>query len=370
MEIGSRLVFSERSAFEREPNALARAVAAARARGAPLVDLTESNPTAAGFAAPRELLAALAHPRAAYYEPHPLGHPEARAAVARELARARRATSTRIGSRSRAARARPTRSRSGCSAIRATASSSRGRATRCSTTSRAPTASSSSPTRCSTTAPGRSTARDLRERARDPRVRAVVCVNPNNPTGSFASRDATPRHLAELALPIVSDEVFSAYAFAATRARASAPRCGDGALPLVLALGGLSKYAGLPQLKLAWAVAAGREAPEALARLEILADAYLSVATPVQLALAEIFALAGATRAAIAARLARNLAQLARAVAALPRRCCARRAAGTPCCGCPLRAATTSGRSRCSSSTTCSCSRAGSTTSRAGRSRW
>ena len=62
-------------------------------------------------------------------------------------------------------------------------------------------------------------------------------------------------------------------------------------------------------------IAAGRAAPEALARLEILADAYLSVATPVQLALPEIFALARETRAAIAGRLARNRAALGRAVA-------------------------------------------------------
>ncbi len=74
-------MFSHRSAFERDPNELARAVASARARGARVLDLTESNPTAAGFPAPPALLAALAHPRGAHYEPHPLGHPDARRAV-------------------------------------------------------------------------------------------------------------------------------------------------------------------------------------------------------------------------------------------------------------------------------------------------
>jgi len=69
----------------------------------------------------------------------------------------------------------------------------------------------------------------------------------------------------------------------------------------VLVLGGLSKYAALPQLKLSWIALAGRAAAEALARLEILADAYLSLGTPVQLALPRIFALARDTRAAIAA---------------------------------------------------------------------
>ena len=149
-------------------------------------------------------------------------------------------------------------------------------------------------------------------------MRGVVCVNPNNPTGSFASREEV-RALAELDLPIVSDEVFAAYPFARDADRPAsllAAAAGDDLrAPLVLALGGLSKYAALPQLKLAWMIAAGRAAPEALARLEILADAYLSVATPVQLALPEIFALARETRAAISRRLARNRTALERAVA-------------------------------------------------------
>jgi aspartate/methionine/tyrosine aminotransferase len=155
---------------------------------------------------------------------------------------------------------------------------------------------------------------DLRAKAREPRVRAIVCVSPNNPTGSFASR-AEADALAALDLPIVSDEVFAAYPLAHDAERADSLLDAAARAPLVLALGGLSKYAALPQLKLAWMIAAGREAPEALARLEITADAYLSLATPVQLALPEIFASARATRDAIRARLARNLAELARAVA-------------------------------------------------------
>jgi hypothetical protein len=319
MAIGSRFAFSERSAFEREPNALARAIAAARSRKPPILDLTESNPTAAGFEAPRELFASLAHPRAAYYEPHPLGHPEARAAVARELARA--------GTPVDAAQVALT-----CSTSEAYSLSFR---LLCDPGDRVLVPRPSYPLlehlaradgielvpyRLLYHDTWQIDRADLRERARDRRVRAVVCVNPNNPTGSFASR-TDAETLAELELPIISDEVFSAYAFA----RDPEPVTtllelarGESRAPLVLALGGLSKYAGLPQLKLAWAIAAGHEAPEALARLEILADAYLSVATPVQLALTEIFALASTTRAAIAARLARNLAQLARAVEGTP----------------------------------------------------
>jgi aspartate/methionine/tyrosine aminotransferase len=151
----------------------------------------------------------------------------------------------------------------------------------------------------------------------------VVCVNPNNPTGSFVSRrDA--RALAELGVPLVSDEVFGAYAFArdteSCGSLLDAASTGDGepSAPLVIALGGLSKYAALPQLKLAWMIVAGSAAPEALARLEILADAYLSVAAPVQLALPEIFALSRETRRAIAERLARNLARLRSTVESSP----------------------------------------------------
>ena len=309
-------MFSHRSAFDREPNALALAVAAARARGARIVDLTESNPTAAGFVAPPDLLAALAHPRAARYEPQPFGHPDARRAVAEELARAGvRAAADRIALTSSTSEAYSLAFRLLCDPgdrvlvprpsypllehlARADGVELR-------------------PYRLAYDGAWHIDTGDLRKRASDSRVRAVVCVNPNNPTGSFVSHEEA-RALAGLGLPIVSDEVFAAYAFAGDAQRAATlleTAEGNGPrAPLVLALGGLSKYAGLPQLKLAWMVAAGSAAHEALARLEILADAYLSVATPVQLALAEIFAGARETRAAIAERVARNHAHLARAV--------------------------------------------------------
>ncbi|HKA16499.1 MAG TPA: pyridoxal phosphate-dependent aminotransferase [Myxococcota bacterium] len=309
-------MFSHRSAFERAPNALALAVESARARRARIVDLTESNPTAAGFAAPPALLAALSHPRGARYEPHPLGHPEARFAVAEELvAGGVTASADRIALVCSTSEAyslafrllcdpgdRVLVPRPGYPLLEHLARAD---------------GVELCPYRLAYDGSWHIDLADLRGRAREPRARAVVCVNPNNPTGSFASRDEV-RALAELGLPIVSDEVFAAYAFA--RETPPAPSLLDAAngggprAPLVLALGGLSKYAALPQLKLAWMIADGREAPEALARLEILADAYLSVATPVQLALPLIFALARETRAAIAARLARNLAEAARAV--------------------------------------------------------
>jgi alanine-synthesizing transaminase len=312
-----RAVFSHRSAFDREPNALALAVSAARARGARLVDLTESNPTAAGFPTPPALLAALADPRGARYEPQPFGHPDARRAVAEELARGgTRAAADRI-------------------ALVCSTSEAYSLAFRllCDPGDRVLVPRPSYPLldhlaradgvelvpyRLAYHGAWHVDTADLRARALEPRVRAIVCVNPNNPTGSFASRDEL-RVIAGLGLPIVSDEVFAAYEFGRDPQRVTTlldAATGDGPrAPLVLALGGLSKYAALPQLKLAWLVAAGDAACEALARLEILADAYLSVATPVQLALREILATASGTRAAIAGRLAHNRAEAARAVA-------------------------------------------------------
>ena len=310
-------MFSHRSAFDREPHALARAVSDARARGARIIDLTESNPTAAGFPTPPSVLDALADPRGARYEPQPFGHPDARRAVAGELAR---------GGIDAAAES---------IALVCSTSEAYSLAFRllCDPGDRVLVPRPSYPLlehlaradgvelcpyRLAYDGAWHIDTADLRARAREPRVRAVICVSPNNPTGSFVSREES-RELAALGLPIVSDEVFAAYPFAGDPKRTptllDAAQRADVCAPLVLALGGLSKYAALPQLKLAWLVAAGSAAPEALARLEILADAYLSVATPVQLALREIFALARGTRAAIAGRLGRNRAALERAVA-------------------------------------------------------
>jgi aspartate/methionine/tyrosine aminotransferase len=151
-------------------------------------------------------------------------------------------------------------------------------------------------------------------------------VSPNNPTGSFIGRDELARltafcGAAELAL--ISDEVFADYRFAPARGDdraapclAAAPEL-DGAT-LAFSLGGLSKSCGLPQLKLGWIVAGG-PAPlvqRALRRLELIADTYLSVGTPVQLALPRLLPLGARIRDAIRARVQRNRERLA---AALPR---------------------------------------------------
>ena len=136
-----------------------------------------------------------------------------------------------------------------------------------------------------------------------PRTRALVVVNPNNPTGSFV----TPREqdaLASHGLPIVSDEVFLDY-----------PLEGRGTTfvrddVLTFTLGGLSKSAGLPHFKLGWIRVSGPGKREALEALELIADNFLSVATPVQIALPELLLIAPRIRNAISERTRANLATL------------------------------------------------------------
>jgi alanine-synthesizing transaminase len=139
-----------------------------------------------------------------------------------------------------------------------------------------------------------------------PRTRAVVVVNPNNPTGNYLKR-AELQSLAELGLPLLSDEVFASYPLCADARRAATALEADGTL--VFCLGGLSKLAALPQLKLSWVTASGPQSllGEALARLELIVDTYLSVGSAVQLALPRLLALRRDVHTAIRARCQHNL---------------------------------------------------------------
>ena len=147
--------------------------------------------------------------------------------------------------------------------------------------------------------------------AATPRTRAVIVVNPNNPTGSFLKQDeaegleyfATRRELA-----ILSDEVFADYGFEEDPTRA-ATLAGD-RTALTFCMSGLSKIAGLPQLKLGWVLVSGRGHEDAIERLEWIADTYLSVATPVQAALPRLLEISKTVRAQIRKRTAANLAWL------------------------------------------------------------
>jgi alanine-synthesizing transaminase len=144
-------------------------------------------------------------------------------------------------------------------------------------------------------------------RAITPKTRAIVVVNPNNPTGSFLKREE--RHkLEHFGLPILSDEVFSDYALSRDDSRVSTLT--DAAKVLTFSMSGLSKIAALPQMKLGWIVASGPGHEEALDRLELIADTYLSVATPVQHALPQLLAASVSVRDQIRERSRANLATL------------------------------------------------------------
>ena len=148
----------------------------------------------------------------------------------------------------------------------------------------------------------------------DDRTRAIVIVNPNNPTGSYVSaaeQDAIAHH----GIAIISDEVFFEYAIEPPQRMTRLLRHDV----LSFSLGGLSKAAGLPHLKLGWIVVSGpaRERREALAALEMIADNFLSVSTPVQHALPSLLALAPRIRSAIIDRTSCNLAALRAAAAGI-----------------------------------------------------
>ena len=136
-----------------------------------------------------------------------------------------------------------------------------------------------------------------------PQTRAIVAIHPNNPTGHYCST-ADREVLREVArkhdLPLIVDEVFLDYALEALAADKAGcptfakPRWGSSdaeldtnAQVLTFVLGGLSKMLALPQMKLAWMAVCGDplRADEAMQRLQVIADTFLSVATPPQLAL-------------------------------------------------------------------------------------
>lgn len=145
------------------------------------------------------------------------------------------------------------------------------------------------------------------------RTRAIVIVNPNNPTGSFLKQHET-REFIEIAqehnLPIVADEVFMDYPFGGAVDRTRTFIGGDDVLSF--SLGGLSKSAGMPQMKLAWIAVNGKAEIRASVRrrLELLLDTYLSVATPVQNALGELLTIGAGIQRHIGARITRNRAAL------------------------------------------------------------
>ena len=319
-------MFSTRIPAGFSPNRLTEALRRHRAAGRPLIDLTESNPTRAGLDYPDDLLRPLADTRGLVYTPQPLGLVEARCAVARDYAR-------------RGAAVDPGR-------IALTASTSEAYSLLfkllASPGDEILVPRPSYPLFEHLTAFEGLTPRgyDLEyhgswsiemgsvERAVGPRARAILIVSPNNPTGSFVSADELDRLTgicAERGMALIADEVFADYSFGSAEAsRYNPDECRPGPFgpgnALVFALGGLSKSVGLPQLKLGWMAVGGpdRIVSEAMQRLELICDTYLSVSTPVQLAAAELLERGAAIREQIRARVSGNYGRLNELVAEVP----------------------------------------------------
>ncbi len=162
---------------------------------------------------------------------------------------------------------------------------------------------------------------DALARAVTERTRAIVLVNPNNPTGSFVRRgevETLVELCAERGIALISDEVFADYALEPDARRVTSLAGVEGALTFCLS--GLSKIAGMPQMKLGWIVTGGPPVLRAAAaeRLDLIADTYLSVGTPVQHALPSLLAAGESVRRQITTRTRQNLADLREAAGSHP----------------------------------------------------
>jgi alanine-synthesizing transaminase len=312
-------MFSRRVPSDHSANRLSAAIQRRRAADAPIIDLTESNPTRCGFRLDAAaLLASLGHPGSLVYEPHPQGLASARTAVAGYYAE--------IG-----VHVDP-------ECLFLTTGTSEAYAmvfklladpdeevlvptpgyplldvlTRLEGVRLIPyPLAYREPAR---EAPG-GWAIDLEPLRAiiSTRTKAIVVVSPNNPTGSYlksAELEGLNALCRDFGLALVVDEVFSDYWRGPDPRRVRTAAGNDGAL--TFALNGFSKLVGLPQLKLGWIHVSG---PDALARqarerLAYVTDAFLSVSAAVQHATPAIFRLRASVQGQIQSRLEQNLAAL------------------------------------------------------------
>jgi alanine-synthesizing transaminase len=302
-------MFSRRMPPDFTENAVARA---RRARSRPFLDLTATNPTEAGLSPSEgDVLDALKRPGVDRYRPDPKGILSARQAVAAEYAR-------------KGVAADPDR-------IFLTASTSEAYAflfkLLCDPGDSVLVPEPSyplfdhltglegvrrKPYRLARTASGEwgleveSVVEGLESGAR-----ALLLVHPNNPTGSYVKKHemlAFAPFLDPRSHCVISDEVFSDFSLRET----AEPRIGIAAADarvLTFSLSGLSKSCALPQMKLAWILLGGPPETVALSteRLELIADTFLSVSTPVQLALPQLLRIGRAAAARVGERLAENV---------------------------------------------------------------
>ena len=308
-------MFASRTGWALEPNRFSASLERHRASAKKTLDLTESNPTRCGFAYDPALLSALADRRGLAYDPHPKGVYAARQAVCGYY-------------QQRGAEVDPEQ-------VIFTASTSEGYTfifrLLCEPGEEVLVPAPSYPL-----FEFLASIQDVKlvsypliydhgwqidlhglGEALSPRARAILVVHPNNPTGSFvkpAEMDLLDALCRERRLALVADEVFLDYANDG-RAR---PSFASSRQALTFTLSGISKLCALPQMKLAWIVTSGPPelVREAIARLEVIVDTYLSVSTPVQLALPEFLAQRNEIQRQVKERVAANLAELDRQLAA------------------------------------------------------
>jgi alanine-synthesizing transaminase len=312
--------FSSRLNWGLAPNRLSRLLQEKRSAGSSILDLTESNPTAADFAYPSQaILSALADPRSLRYEPAAVGMPTAREAVSEyySLALSKDVSPDRILLTASTSEAyafvfklladpgdevlvpRPSYPLfdylAALDSVRVV---------------QYPLAYHGS------------WAIDFDELSSSitPRSRAIVLVNPNNPTGSYLKPSEVAPLLAlcrEHNLALISDEVFADDLF---DPEAPVVRSLTGLDEvLTFCLSGLSKVAALPQMKLGWIVIGGpeRDREQAFERLELIADTYLSVAAPVQWAAPALLGLRVELQSQILGRVRANHAFIASQIGAI-----------------------------------------------------
>jgi alanine-synthesizing transaminase len=301
--------FSRRTDWNTEESELARAHRLHAQAGLPIADLTASNPTRCRFQYSPELLAALADPLALDYDPQPRGSLRGREAVCRYYA-------------DHGVAVEPER-------IVLTTSTSEAYSflfrLLCDPGSEILVGQPGYPlfdflavlddVRLKA-APlvydhGWQIDSEGFRRAITPETRAVVLVHPNNPTGHFTKpweAEELARLCREFDLSLIVDEVFLDYGFGGGGKSFAAGLHG---VP-VFVVSGLSKIAGLPQMKAAWIVATGPEADRALDRLEVIADTFLSMNAPVQCALPVWLGRRAVIQEQIRVRVAANLTELDR----------------------------------------------------------
>ena len=322
--------FSKRTNWNVEESELARAHRERVEAGLPVADLTASNPTRCGFAYPADLLDALTDPRALDYDPQPLGMLEARKAVCRYY-RAHRVVVDpgQIVLTTSTSEAYSYLFRLLCDPGDEIVALQPGYPLFDFLAGLDDVKLGAAPLVYDE---GWQIEFGELKRSLNGRTRAIVIVHPNNPTGHF-TKPWEKQRLAELCqergLALIVDEVFLDYVEAGSEGareqgneKTGSEKVGSFAAGLegvpVFVVSGLSKIAGLPQMKAAWIVATGPETTVAMSRLEVIADTFLSMNAPVQGALPRWLEASQGIQEQIRTRVKTNLAVLDRELGRAP----------------------------------------------------